>query len=276
MSANPNPIATASFRSDVFNYDPLYASETISRSAQITGFAANSVAKRGTVLFGAAPGLPDTSYSNSGSQARAILAVDVTMPPTGPGNALVYIQGKFLESGMTFSAAGAAADAAMLWQFGVYVLDVMDRTGLMVPLPLDRFVQEEGPARMDDESRKKAIAEEIAKIRAAGPQPPPTGPDGEPRKDGNGELRRDVPQWREPNQQPAWAQAAFENAVREPEVPARPAQLPADPRHPGLRPPVSQHPADPPHVGPGHEGENKPGHEPSPKREPKAEHHDKK
>jgi hypothetical protein len=246
MSSNPNPrpISTASFRSDVFSYDPLYASETISRSGTLTGFPANSLVARGTVLFGSAPGVPQTGpYSYSGSDARAILAADVTMPAAGNANCLVYIQGKFLESGMTFSAAGAASDAASLWTFGIYVLDVMDRTGLMVPLPLDNLVQQEGPPQMDEESRKKAIAAEIAAIRAAGPQPPPTRADAAPRY-------RHHP---EGPPMPAWATVAFEDAVQEEPVETRPL----DPSHPGYRPPQppltrDPHDPDPKHVDQGH------------------------
>ena len=191
-AANPRVTSTASFQTDVFTYDPLYASETISRSAQISGFAANSTVYRGTVLFGAAPGTPQTAaYTNTGTNARAILATTVTMPASGPANVVVYVQGKFLESGMTFSANGPNADAAQLWQFGVYVLSVMDRTGLL--LPVAAAAQEAGPPHMTDEARKKALQDEIAAIKAAEPVAPAVN----------------APAKHEPAPQPAWAEVAF-------------------------------------------------------------------
>ena len=217
MSANPNPISTASFSTAAFSYNELYASETISRSGTMTGPAPNTLVPRGTVLFGNILGVPQTTaYTvGSGTQARAILAADVTMPAAGAANILAYIQGKFLESGMTFSAAGPTADAAGLWEFGVYVLDVMDRTGLTVPLPLDKLAQEAGPPHMTDETRRKANEAERAAIRAAGPQKPPTGPDGEPAR---------YPTHRGA-EMPAWAEVAFENAVK-------PDPEPVDPHGP--------------------------------------------
>jgi hypothetical protein len=192
-AANPKVTSTASFQTDVFTFDPLYASEVISRSAQISGFTAGSTVNRGTVLFGVAPGLPQTAaYTNTGTQARAILAQTVVMPATGPANVVVYTQGKFLESGMTFSANGPNADAAQLWEFGIYVLSVMDRTGLLTPIAA--AAQEEGPLHMTDEARKKALQDAIDAIKAAGPIPPPAPPAKQ-----------------EPAPQPAWAEVAFPN-----------------------------------------------------------------
>jgi hypothetical protein len=65
--------------------------------------------------------------------ARCILAADIDTTG-GQATGIVYTQGKFLDTAMTFSAAGAASDVANLWDFGVYVLTVEQRSGLLVPM----------------------------------------------------------------------------------------------------------------------------------------------
>jgi hypothetical protein len=138
-AANPGLLSTASFRSDTYNFDPLVASEIspISQSAKIA--PSLGVLKRGTVLYGPAVGTPITGSTNlttvtSSGAARAILAQDID---TGAGAAvtgLVYTQGRFLDTAMTFSAAGAASDVANLADIGIYVLTVEQRSGLLVPM----------------------------------------------------------------------------------------------------------------------------------------------
>jgi hypothetical protein len=130
------PISTATFTSSTFTFDPLLAGEPISQSAEIAG--GHGLLTRGTVLFGPALGTPITGstpltpVSGTGA-ARAILAADVDTT-SGEIMALVYTQGKFLDTAMTFTAQGAAADAAQLWQSGIYVLTVQQRSGLLVPM----------------------------------------------------------------------------------------------------------------------------------------------
>jgi hypothetical protein len=145
---------------------------------------------------------------------------------------------------MTFSAAGAASDAAQLWQFGVYVLDVMDQNGLMVPLPLDALDQKEGPPQMSDESRRKALLAEIAKVRAAGPQPPPSKPDPrDPVRDHHAPLM------------PAYAYVAFDTTPEKEDEAEREAierrrqqaQRPVDPAYGVPRPVDPGFGVPPPH-----------------------------
>jgi hypothetical protein len=90
------------------------------------------------VLYGPTYGAPIigttvlTPVSGTGV-ARCILAADIDTTG-GQATGIVYTQGKFLDTAMTFSAAGAAADVAELWQFGVFVLTVEQRSGLLVPM----------------------------------------------------------------------------------------------------------------------------------------------
>ena len=52
----------------------------------------------------------------------------------GPVTGLVYTQGKFNDLAMTFSSQGASADVASLWDYGVYVLTAMGRSGQLIPM----------------------------------------------------------------------------------------------------------------------------------------------
>jgi hypothetical protein len=245
MSVNPNPISTAGFRSDPFDYSELYASETVSQSAEIAGGL--GFLKRGTVLFGPLAGTPITgavalTTAPGALAARCILAADIDTS-SGEIMGLVYTQGKFLDTGLIFSSAGAAKDVAQLWTFGIYVLSVMNRAGLL--LPMINLPATGGPlpqAALSPEDAKEAIEREIAAIKAAGPLPQPRGPESMPR------YRH------HPNQQPAWAEVAFENAVHE-------EPLPVDPRDPRYRPPVYPGGAPPLHgsTDPNY-GQPAPGH----------------
>ena len=137
MTPSPNPINTASFRSDTFTYDPLLASECISQSANIAGSL--GVLKRGTVLFGPAVGTPITTSTlltttfSTGLAPRGILAQDIDTT-AGQVTGLIYTQGKFLDTAMTFSSQGAASDAANLADIGIYVMTVEQRSGKLVPM----------------------------------------------------------------------------------------------------------------------------------------------
>jgi hypothetical protein len=130
--ANPAVNSTAGFLTDPFTYDPLLAGECISESAVIAHSL--GVLKRGTVLLGAAVGSVMGTLTTAAGVARAILAQDID---TGTGSnvtGLVYTQGKFLDTAMTFSTNGAASDVAQLWESGIYVLSVEQRSGKLVPI----------------------------------------------------------------------------------------------------------------------------------------------
>jgi hypothetical protein len=130
--ANPAVKSTASFASDAFNFDPLLAGECISESHLIA--SGLGVLKRGTVLLDGAAGTPIGTLTTAAGTARCILADDIDTGSGGPVTALVYTQGKFLDTAMTFSTNGAATDVAQLWNVGVYVLSVLQRSGDLVPI----------------------------------------------------------------------------------------------------------------------------------------------
>jgi hypothetical protein len=131
-----SPISKASFTANTYTFDPLPAAETISQSALIGGAAALT---HGTVLFGPAIGTPITGTTvltpvfATGLVARCILAADIDVT-AGNLTGLVYTQGKFLDTAMTFTSQGAALDVAQLWDTGIYVLTVEQRSGLLVPM----------------------------------------------------------------------------------------------------------------------------------------------
>ena len=191
------PINVASFRSDTFSSDPLLASECISEGVKIAGGL--GLLKRGTVLFGPLVGLPITTGTPlttvpTGAAARAIVAQDVDTS-SGQVAGLVYTQGKFLDTGMIFSSAGAASDAAQLWQFGIYVLTVLQVSGKLVPMVSLPATGGPLPASMTIEEAKKANQEQVDAIRAA-----------------IDAYRPDLPEEPPPlgrAQDPAWALAAF-------------------------------------------------------------------
>jgi hypothetical protein len=182
-AANPNVISTAGFFVDTYTYDPLYADATVSQSANIAGSL--GVLKRGTVLFGPAAGSPITNATllttvATGAVQRCILAVD-TDTTGGQVTSLVYTQGKFLDTAITFSSSGAASDCANLWDFGIYVLTVEQRSGILVPmmklpatggpLPQSMSVKDAAQATKDQvEALKAAMA---AFQPAKPPEPPP-------------------------------------------------------------------------------------------------------
>lgn len=202
------PASVASFSTATYNYDPLYASEVISQSAKIA--PSLGVLKRGTVLFGPAAGTPVTGSTNlttvpTGAVARFILAADID---TGTGSAvtgLVYSQGKFLDTSMIFSANGAASDAANLWDFGIYVLTVEQRSGLLVPMTGLPATGGPMPQVLPPDAAKARQKDDVEAIQAAiaayhpGEEPPPpvVTPD------------------------PAWVVAAFGETERDEEDEAR-------------------------------------------------------
>ena len=178
------PISTASFTSNTFTFDPLYASETISQSATIA--PSQGVLKRGTVLCGPLPGLPITQSTQlttvvTGANARVILAQDIDTG-TGAGvTGLVYTQGKFLDTAMIFTSQGAAIDVAQLRQFGIYVLTVEQRSGLLVPLMKLPATGGPLPQTLSAKDAIQATREQAEAIKAAvdafrvDPAPPPLG-----------------------------------------------------------------------------------------------------
>jgi hypothetical protein len=192
-----NVQSVAGFWTDTFTQsDPLLASECISQGVKINGGL--GVLKRGTVLFGPLVGVPITTVTPlttvpTGATARAILAQDVDTS-SGQVAGLVYTQGKFLDTGMIFTSNGAASDAAQLWQFGIYVLTVLQASGKLVPMV--SLPATGGPlaASMTSEEAAKANQEQIDAIKAAidvfqpGVEEVPIGRRG---------------------QDPAWATAAF-------------------------------------------------------------------
>lgn len=124
--------STASFASDPFYFDPLLAGECISESHLIA--ASLGVLTRGTVLLGTAAGTPMGTLGTASGTSRAILAQDIDTGTGGPVTALVYTQGKFLDTAMTFSVNGASVDVAELWNVGIYVMSVEQRSGKLVPI----------------------------------------------------------------------------------------------------------------------------------------------
>src|SRR5215472_1958762 len=105
-AANPKVISTAGFFADTFNFDPLYASDTVTQSANIAGGL--GVLSRGTVLFGPLSGQPITTATlltttATGAVQRVILAQDIDTTG-GQVTGIVYTQGKFLDTAMTFSS----------------------------------------------------------------------------------------------------------------------------------------------------------------------------
>jgi hypothetical protein len=196
------PVSTASFYANTYTFDPLYAYDTISQSANIAGGlnAAGSVLKRGTVLCGPLQNVPVTQSTLlttvvTGATARFILAQDIDTSG-GQVTGVVYSQGRFLDTAMTFTSQGAALDVAQLWDFGIYVLTVMQRSGLVVPMmklpatggPLPQVLSAKD-AKQATEEQVKAIQAAIHAFRPEGFAPPAPPP---PR-----------------GAQPAWAVAAF-------------------------------------------------------------------
>lgn len=195
------PISTAQFWSNTYTFDPLYADAVISQSANIAGGlnAAGTVLARGTVLFGPASPAPITTATllttvPTGASARCILAADIDTSG-GQVTGLVYTQGKFLDTAMTFSSQGAAADCASLWDYGIYVLTVEGRSGLLIPMMKLPTTGGPIPNAFSPKDAKQATEEQVKAIQAAvqnfRPEivpPPPRGA------------------------QPAWATAAFGEA----------------------------------------------------------------
>jgi hypothetical protein len=202
MGALPTfPISKASFISNTYTFDPLYAYDTISQSANIAGGlnAVGSVLPRGTVLCGPLQNVAVTQATLlttvvTGATARFILAQDIDTSG-GQVTGVVYSQGRFLDTAMTFTSQGAALDVAQLWDFGIYVLTVQQRSGLLVPMMKLPATGGPLPQALPAKDAKQATDDEVKAIQAAmhafqpgsfvPPAPPPRGA------------------------QPAWAQAAF-------------------------------------------------------------------
>jgi hypothetical protein len=201
------PISRASFYSNTYTFDPLLADDTISQSANIAG--ALGVLLRGTVLCGPAPGVPVTNSTIlttvvTGAQARFILAQDIDTTG-GQVVGLVYSQGKFIDTAMTFTSQGAALDVAQLRQYGIYVLTVLQRSGILVPAMKLPATGGPLPQSLSGKELAAASREEVEALKAAiaAFQPPlmePETPHGGT---------------------PAWAIAAFGETKPTPEDAAR-------------------------------------------------------
>lgn len=116
----------ASFSTAQFDFDQLVASETISRGGTMT--SGEGAVKRGTIV-----GLNTTSgkYTKT-DPATGILAEDCDAT-SADAPCVVYVQGKFLVTGVTFPAAGShASHTALLHDLGVYLLSVHNEPGLLV------------------------------------------------------------------------------------------------------------------------------------------------
>jgi hypothetical protein len=171
MSTTPPtfPISKASFISNTYAFDPLYASETIAQSANIAG--ALGVLTRGTVLFGPAAGTPITTATllttvSTGLTARCVLAADIDTT-AGQVTGLVYTAGNFLDVAMTFSSLGAASDAAQLWIFDIHVMTVQQRSGLLVPMMKLPTTGGPLPQAASPHDAKKWQQEEVLAIKNA-------------------------------------------------------------------------------------------------------------
>lgn len=198
------PISTAMFWSNPFNFDPLLASECISQSANIAGGlnAAGSPLLRGTVLYGPAANAPITTTTllttaTGAGNARCILAADIDTSG-GQVTGLVYTQGKFLDTAMTFTAAGAASDAASLWDYGIYVLTVEGRSGQLIPMMKLPTTGGPIPNSLNAKDSAEALKEEVASIKAA-------------------MARSGTLSYPPPQTEPAWAIAAFGETKPTPE-----------------------------------------------------------
>ena len=189
-AANPAVISTAGFFADTFNFDPLVAGDTISQSAKIAGSL--GVLKRGTVLFGPLQGVPITTATllttvATGAVQRVILAQDIDTTG-GAVTGLVYTQGKFLDTAMTFTTSGAASDCANLWDFGVYVLTVEQRSGLLVPMtglpatggPLPQALSAKDAAKASKDEVESIKSTQAAQYAMTVPPPTPAPPAMDP------------------------------------------------------------------------------------------------
>jgi hypothetical protein len=192
------PNSVASFRSDTYNFDPLLADECISISAQLS--SGQGILKRGQVLCGWAVGTArNVALSTAGvaGSVCAILAQDID---TGSGSAvtgIVYVQGKFLVTGLIASSNGLEIDSAELWNVGMYVLTVQQRSGLLVPwrsFPATPSVPL--PQVLSPEDARKANREQVEAIRAAIDA-------------NNAQALPDEPPLARGSQDPAWFTAEF-------------------------------------------------------------------
>jgi len=190
------PSSVASFTSATYNFDPLLADECLSMSAQLS--SGQGVLKRGQVLCGWAVGTArNVALSTAGTPGTvcAILAMDTDTGTGGPVTTVVYTQGKFLVTGLIASANGLEVDSAELWNVGIYVLTVEQRSGLLVPwrnFPATPSVPL--PQQLTPEDARKAVKEQADAIRAA--------------IDAGTELPAEPPILGR-SLDPAWAQVAF-------------------------------------------------------------------
>ncbi len=210
------PSSVASFSSNTYNFDPLLADECISISAQLS--SGQGILKRGQVLCGWAVGTArNVALSTAGTAGTvcAILAMDTDTGSGGPVTTVVYVQGKFLVTGLIASSNGLEIDSAELWNVGMYVLTVQQRSGLLVPWR--SFPATPGvplPGILTPEEARKANRDQVEMIRAAIDAALPPGDLSEP------ELPRGF-------QDPAWAQAAFGDREQTKEEAAREKALEA-------------------------------------------------
>ncbi|HEY1242184.1 MAG TPA: hypothetical protein VGF16_16585 [Bryobacteraceae bacterium] len=163
--ASPGVISTASFWSNTFNYDPLFASETISQSAPIA--PSLGVLKRGQVLSGWAAGGARTGNLSLTGAACAILAQDIDTGAGGAVTGLVYTQGKFLDTSLIWGTGGPAAQYPQLWQNGIYTLTVEQRSGILVPMTGLPAGSGPMPQALGPKEAKAQTQKEVDAIKAA-------------------------------------------------------------------------------------------------------------
>ena len=133
MGTTPStfPASVASFTTNTFDFDPLVAGETISISAQLS--SGQGILHRGQVLCGWTAGTARSVALSTTGSACAILAQDIDTGTGAAVTAIVYVQGKFLVTAITASGNGMELDAAELWNVGVYLMTVEQRSGLLIP-----------------------------------------------------------------------------------------------------------------------------------------------
>jgi len=116
----------ASFASTDFNFDQLVASETISRGGTMT--SGEGVVKRGTIV-----GLNSTSGKFTKTDPATGIVAEDCDATSADAPCVVYVQGKFLVTGVIWPAAGShASHTALLHDLGVYLLSVHNEAGQLI------------------------------------------------------------------------------------------------------------------------------------------------
>ena len=117
----------ASFTAPVdFNYDQLVASETVSRSGVMT--SGQGVVKRGTIVGTASA----TGKYTKTDAPTGILAEDCDAT-SADAPCLVYVEGKFLVTGIIWPASGSHASITeALHLRSVHILSVLADSGLLI------------------------------------------------------------------------------------------------------------------------------------------------